>query len=197
MIGSARLRNLRALTEQVLLDGISGDLIEAGVWRGGACILMRGVLKAYGVKDRSVWVADSFEGLPPPDSSYPADANDKHSTFEELAVSLEQVRENFRVYDLLDDQVHFLKGWFSDTLSQAPIGRLAILRLDGDMYSSTIQTLDALYKKVSVGGFVIVDDYILEGCRKAVDDFRRDHRIDDQLQEVDGAAVYWRKSRDL
>ncbi|SAL05619.1 Mycinamicin III 3''-O-methyltransferase [Caballeronia arationis] len=195
MIGTARLRNLRVLLEQVLRENVPGDMIEAGVWRGGACILMRAVLAAYGIHDRAVWVADSFEGLPPPDNQYPVDANDQHSTVKELAVPLEQVQENFKAYGLLDDQVRFLKGWFSDTLPNAPVEKLSILRLDGDMYSSTIQTLDALYSKVSVGGFVIVDDYILEGCRKAVDDFRRDHKIDDKLEEIDGAAVFWRKLR--
>ncbi len=194
MIGSARLRNLRVLSEQVLSERVPGDLIEAGVWRGGACILMRGVLAAYGVKDRKIWVADSFAGPPPPDESCPADAGDLHSTYDQLRVSLENVKENFAHYRLLDEQVEFLKGWFKDTLPVAPIERLAILRLDGDMYSSTIQTLDALYRKVSPGGFIIVDDYILTGCRQAVDDYRLQHDIREPLQEVDGAAVFWRKA---
>jgi hypothetical protein len=194
MIGAARVRNLRVLSEQVLSDGVPGDFLEAGVWRGGACILMRGVLAAHSVDDRTVWVADSFEGLPEPDPKYPADAGDIHSTFTPLKVSADEVRGNFNRYGLLDDQVKFLEGWFEDTLPSAPIEQLALLRLDGDMYSSTIQTLDALYAKVSPGGAVIVDDYILPGCRKAVDDFRERHDIVVPLVEVDGAAVYWRKS---
>jgi O-methyltransferase/8-demethyl-8-(2,3-dimethoxy-alpha-L-rhamnosyl)tetracenomycin-C 4'-O-methyltransferase len=195
MIGLVRLRNLRVLAETVLADGIAGDLLEAGVWRGGACILMRGVLAAHGIIDRKVWVADSFAGLPPPDpETYPADANDEHSTVDALRVSSDVVEANFRRYGLLDSQVRFLKGWFSETLPTAPIDRLAILRLDGDMYSSTIQILDALYAKVSPGGYVIVDDYILAGCRQAVDDFRARHSIGSELVDVDGAAVYWRKT---
>jgi hypothetical protein len=195
MIGSARLRNLRMLAEQVLLEDIPGDLIEAGVWRGGACILMRGVLAAYGISNRTVWVADSFQGLPEPDpAQYPADANDHHSAYKELVVSVEDVKKNFELYGLLDEQVKFLKGWFKDTLHTAPVERLSILRLDGDMYSSTIQTLEALYHKVSSGGFVVVDDYILKGCRAAVDDFRAREKVEEPLQEIDGAAVYWRKS---
>ena len=113
MIGARRLRNLRMLTETVLREGIPGDLIETGVWRGGACICMRAVLEAYRVKDRRVFVADSFCGLPPPDAAqFPADAGDIHHTFAELAVSLEEVQSNFSKYHLLDDQVVFLKGWF-------------------------------------------------------------------------------------
>lgn len=140
-------------------------------------------------------MADSFAGLPVADPvAYPADAGDQHATFEALRVSSEEVEANFRRYGLLDGQVRFLKGWFADTLPGAPIERLAILRLDGDMYSSTIQTLDALYAKVSPGGYVIVDDYILAGCRKAVDDFRERHAIADELVDVDGAAVFWRKT---
>jgi hypothetical protein len=195
MIGLARLRNLRVLAERVVRDGIPGDMLEAGVWRGGACILMRGVLAAHGIADRTVWVADSFAGLPPPDPVvYPADAGDSHSTVDALRASSDEVQANFRRYGLLNEQVRFLKGWFADTLPTAPIDRLAILRLDGDMYSSTIQTLDALYTKVSPGGYVIIDDYILEGCRRAVDDFRDRHGIQDDLNDVDGSAVFWRKT---
>jgi hypothetical protein len=193
MIGAARLRNLRVLVEQALYEGIPGDMLEAGVWRGGACILMRGVLAAHGVSDRTIWVADSFAGLPLPDPAYPADAGDKHATYDVLSVPLEEVQASFERYGLFDTQVRFLQGWFADTLPVAPISRLAVLRLDGDMYSSTVQTLDALYTKVSPGGFVIVDDYILEGCRQAINDFRAQHGIDEPMHEIDGAAVFWRK----
>ena len=195
MIGSARLRNFRMLIEQAISEQVPGDILEAGVWRGGACILARAVLAVHHIEDRRVWVADSFEGLPPPDPKYPSDAGDAHSTFTQLQVSLEEVQENFRRYGLLDEQVGFLKGWFKDTLPKAPIDALSVLRLDGDMYSSTIETLEALYSKVSVGGYIIIDDYILKGCREAVHDFRRAASINDEIHDVDGAAVYWKKTR--
>ncbi|MGY6156162.1 TylF/MycF/NovP-related O-methyltransferase [Paraburkholderia graminis] len=193
MMESARLRNLRVLSEQVLSEQTPGDFIETGVRRGGACILMRGVLAAYGVTDRKIWVADPF-AAPLPNESCPADAGNLHRTSDQLRVSLESVKENFAHYRLLDAQVEFLEGWFKDTLPVAPIERLAIVRLDGERYSSTMQTLDALYRKVSPGGFVIVDDYILTGCRQAVDDYRLQHDIREPLQDVDGAAVFWRKA---
>jgi O-methyltransferase/8-demethyl-8-(2,3-dimethoxy-alpha-L-rhamnosyl)tetracenomycin-C 4'-O-methyltransferase len=197
MIGSVRMRNIRHLVERVIADSVPGDLIETGVWRGGACIYMRGILAAHGVVDRRVWVADSFRGLPPPDAErFPADIGDTHHKVVELAVSAEMVRGNFARYGLLDGQVAFLEGWFKDTLPDAPIEQLALLRLDGDMYESTIEALDALYWKLSPNGYAIVDDYLLEPCRAAVDQFRSRHGITSVLEAVDGAAVFWRKMPD-
>jgi len=135
MIGSIRMRSLRHMYETVLLDDIPGDFIETGVWRGGACIYMKGILEAHGDTRRCLFVADSFQGLPPPNAAiYAADAGDRHHTFEQLKVSRKEVENNFKKYGLLDDRVVFLEGWFKDTLPKAPIERLAILRLDGDMY---------------------------------------------------------------
>ncbi|MGO4170709.1 TylF/MycF/NovP-related O-methyltransferase [Bosea sp. TAF32] len=193
MIGTARMRNLRMLATRALEEGVPGDFIETGVWRGGACIYAKGIFEAYGAKDRKVFVADSFRGLPEPDSAHnPADTGDTHHTYGQLAISREAVSGNFRRYGLLDEQVVFLEGWFKDTLPAAPIDRLAVLRLDGDMYESTMDALNALYHKVSPGGFVIVDDYVLEPCAKAIHDFRGQHGIEAPMEPVDGAAVWWR-----
>jgi O-methyltransferase len=174
MIGLKRLANVWECVESVLADNVTGDLIETGVWRGGTTIFMRAILKVHGVTDRLVWVADSFAGLPPPDlARYPLDRGITLHQFPQLAITLERVRDNFRRYGLLDEQVRFLKGWFRDTLPDAPIERLAVLRLDGDLYESTIQALDGLYDRLSAGGYVIVDDYgNVAGCRQAVHDFR-------------------------
>lgn len=195
MIGELRMRNLRTLIESILEQNIPGDLIETGVWRGGACIYMRAILKSYGIEDRRVFVADSFEGLPPPNPEmYPADTGDRHHEFNELAISLEQVQSNFAKYGLLDDQVVFLKGWFKDTLPDAPIERLSLLRLDGDMYESTMDGLNNLYDKVSPGGFVIADDYgLVHNCKRAIEDFRTARGITSPLIDIDGCGVYWQK----
>ncbi|MEA1832984.1 TylF/MycF/NovP-related O-methyltransferase [Methylobacterium durans] len=193
MIGNTRLRSLRHMCETVLIDNIPGDMIETGVWRGGGCIMMKGVLAAYGDERRKIFVADSFCGLPKPDAeSYMADAGDTHHTFKQLAISCDEVKQNFRNYGLLDENVVFLEGWFKDTLPVAPIKKLAILRLDGDMYESTIQALDALYHKVSAGGFVIVDDYQLKPCAQAVHDFRDTHAITSPILPIDGMGSWWR-----
>jgi O-methyltransferase len=197
MVGTRRLENIELCVSEVLRGDVEGDLIETGVWRGGAAIFMRAVLAAYGVTDRTVWVADSFRGLPAPDAErYPADEGATLHLYPELAVSLEEVRENFDRYGLLDDQVRFLEGWFRDTLPHAPIERLALMRLDGDLYESTMDALVSLYPRLSPGGFVIVDDYLaIASCRQAVDDFRRDNEIDDEIVQVDWSCIHWRRGR--
>ena len=197
MVGIPRLNNLQHCIEDVLARGIPGDLIETGVWRGGASIFMRAVLKAHGMTDRTVWAADSFEGLPVADQTkHPYDFELKLHKAAALAVSLEEVQRNFERYGLMDTQVRFLKGWFSDTLPTAPIVRLAVLRLDGDHYESTMDALNSLYGKLSVGGYVIVDDYnVVEGCNIAIADFRRQHAIGDELLTIPGGGAYWRRGK--
>lgn len=194
MVGRARLENLRELAQRAIIDGIEGDFIETGVWRGGCCILMRAVLAAHGAVDRKVYVADSFAGLPAPNESlYPADAGLDLRGIRELAVSLETVRDNFARYKLLDDQVVFVEGMFSDTLPTLAAGPFALLRLDGDLYESTYVALNSLYARLTPGGFVIVDDYSLEPCQRAVADFRAQNGITAPLREIDWTGVWWRK----
>lgn len=204
MLPLKRFEHLQTCIEDVLARGISGDLIEAGVWRGGATIFMRAALKAYDSTDRTVWVADSFEGLPEPDAEkFPLEAKAHQGpvmtkTYKHLAVSLEEVQRNFRAYGMLDEQVRFLKGWFKDTLPSAPIERLAIARLDGDFYESTRDGLVNLYDKLSIGGYIIIDDYGETSwtyCRKAVDEFRRERGIEEPLIRVDSKCHFWRKLR--
>jgi len=202
MLPMARLNNLQNCVVDVIERGVPGDFIETGVWRGGATIFMRAILKAYDVKNRMVWVADSFEGLPEPDpDKFPTEAKYFASTnvqrhFDKFASSLEDVQTNFKMFDLLDDQVKFLKGWFKDTLPIAPINRLAVARLDGDYYESTWDGLVNLYDKLSVGGFIIVDDYgedAWTNCRQAVDQFRSERGIREPLIAVDSKCSYWQR----
>ena len=195
MVGIPRLENVQTCIETVLRASVPGDLIETGVWRGGASIFMRGVLKAYGVSDRVLWVADSFEGLPPVNTDkYPQEQDLGLDRARDLAVSLETVRENFSRYGLLDDQVRFLKGWFRDTLPTAPIEKLAVMRLDGDLYESTMDALVNLYPKLSVGGYVIIDDYnAVPACNVAVTDFRSERGITAELVPIEGVGAFWRK----
>jgi O-methyltransferase len=195
MIGRKRLDNVQYCIEEVIKSRIPGDFIETGIWRGGTTIFMRGVLAAYGITDRRVWAADSFQGVPPP--THPEDAGyDISAKFlPVLSVGVEQVRELFQRYGLLDDQTVFLEGWFKDTLAKAPIETLALLRLDGDLYESTMDALNPLYAKVASGGFIIIDDYFgVPQCERAVSDFRATHGIADAIHKIDEIGVYWRKS---
>ncbi|HDR4948344.1 TPA: TylF/MycF family methyltransferase [Bacillus cereus] len=194
MIGRLRMNQLHDAMETIIKENIDGDFIETGVWRGGACIFMRGFLKAYELTNRKVWVADSFEGLPKPDiKNYPQDKDDTLYQYDYLRVSLEEVQKNFGKYDLLDHQVQFLKGWFKDTLPSAPIEKIALLRLDGDMYESTMDSLTNLYDRVSPGGFIIIDDYALPTCKNAISDFRKKHSIETPFIPIDNLSIYWRK----
>jgi len=195
MIGLKRLNNIQFCVESCIKNNIEGDLIETGVWRGGATIFMKGILKAYNNKNKKVYVADSFEGLPKPDvDKYPIDTGDNHHKIQLLSVSKEEVEDNFKAYDLLDDNVVFIKGFFETSLKNTNINKLALLRIDCDMYSSTMQMLEQLYDKVSIGGFIIVDDYALIGAKNAVDDFRKKRNITDKLQKIDWTGVFWQKS---
>ncbi len=194
MVGAKRLDNVQRCVEQVLADGVPGDLIETGVWRGGVVIFMRAILDAYGDPDRLVFAADSFAGLPPPDEAFHADAGSRLHTAEVLAVSRAEVEQNFDLYGLLDERVRFLEGWFKDTLPTVHDRTWAVVRLDGDMYESTMESLTNLYPGLAPGGFLIVDDYTYDPCRRAVEDFRSANGITEPIESIDWLGGYWRRS---
>jgi O-methyltransferase/8-demethyl-8-(2,3-dimethoxy-alpha-L-rhamnosyl)tetracenomycin-C 4'-O-methyltransferase len=191
MIGGRRMQNVRSECERVLREGVPGDFMETGVWRGGAVMMMRAVLKAYGVTDRRVVAADSFAGFPTPAEGSP-DASFEHVGKPDFAVPLNEVKAAFARYGLLDEQVVFLEGLFKDTLPTAPVTALALLRLDGDLYESTRDGLVNLYHKLSPRGALMVDDYFLfEAQRRAVDEFRAAHGIDEPIVQIDHFGGYW------
>jgi Macrocin-O-methyltransferase (TylF) len=200
LCGEAAIETMLALQEQVLVEKIPGDFIEAGVWRGGMPLLMRAYLNEKSVSDRKVWLADSFCGLPQ-DRSQMQDWRDRLASrllkqVGQLAVTQQQVEQSFRYFGLLDDQVVFLKGWFNETLAKiSSTQKFALLRLDGDYYESTKDSLNHLYPKLSEGGFVIIDDYNLPfGCKRAVDEYRNENKIDNPLIPINSQSVYWRKN---
>lgn len=195
-----RLDHLQSCIECALADDVPGDLVEAGVWRGGTAIFMRGVLAAFDVDDRVVWAADSFAGFPATRRAAIDRGHDFTGEYGDdfMAVDLDRVQGNFRRYGLLDDQVRFLSGWFADTLPTAPIEHVAVLHVDADLYESTTDVLRALEPKVSAGGFVIVDDYgTFEQCRRAVDEYRSEHAITDPIEAIDADCVCWRKGQEV
>jgi SAM-dependent methyltransferase len=196
MIGRRRLENIEYCLQTIARESVKGDCMECGVWRGGAALFMRGFWAAHRVDDRTVWLADSFQGLPHPSLEVDRDLDLSAAQFPMLAVDEDTVKNVFERYGLLDGQVKFLKGWFKDTLPIALVERLSLLRIDGDLYESTWDALAALYSKVEPGGFVIIDDYgCLPQCRQAVSDFRERHGIAEPIQQIDWTGVYWRKGR--
>ena len=189
MIGRARLDNIERCVKDVLYNDVPGDLIEAGVWRGGATIFMRAILATYGVQDRTVWVADSFAGFPPPSGDEP-----DLQRWDQLAVPLSTVRENFERFGLMDDQVRFVEGFFRDTLPPLTAQTWAVVRLDGDLYQSTMDGLANLYPGLAPGGWLLVDDYgSIPACARAVDDFRAAQGIAEPIESVDWCGICWQK----
>jgi O-methyltransferase len=193
MVGMKRLDNVQYCVETALADGVPGDLIETGVWRGGVIILMRAILDAYADTDRVVFAADSFCGLPAPDDAYPADAKSRLHEAEPLAIGRDEVERNIGLYGLLDQRVRFLEGWFKDTLPSVAKNTWSVIRLDGDMYESTMDALTNLYPNLSPGGFLIVDDYTYEPCKRAVSDYRDAHGIREPIEMVDWLGAFWRR----
>lgn len=195
MIGRARLDHLQWCCETVLREAIDGDFFEAGVWRGGACALMAGVLAAHGDRARRVWIADSFRGVPPPSLPQDRELDLSERVLPVLSVPEDEVRALLERYDVLDDaRICFVSGWFSDSLRACEVERIAVLRIDADLYESTLDVLTHLYPRVVDGGIVIVDDYgILRPCQLAVDEFRAANGINESMQFIDGHGVFWRR----
>lgn len=197
MVGIKRLNNVRQLLESVIGEGVPGDFVETGVWRGGASIMAQAVLFAYGQTDRRIVLCDSFEGLPPPNPDlYPEDTGSDFHTYKDLAVSLETVKSNFEKFGLLGENVVFIKGFFKDTMKLVTSEQIAVLRLDGDMYESTIDPLKQLYNRIPTGGWIIVDDYhVVPAAKAAVHDYLEAIGYDDvRFQEIDGVGCCFRKN---
>ncbi len=198
MVGLSRLDDLQACVESVVGGGVEGDLIEAGTWRGGASILMRATLDALGADERTVWVADSFQGFPAPEGG--GDVEDREldlhlSEYDYLAAPLEDVKAHFARFGL-EEGVNFVPGFFEETMPELRGRTWSVVRLDGDTYKSTWLALEALYPGLSLGGYLVLDDYhqpYLPMCRRAVDDFRSEHGISEPIERIDSSGARWRR----
>lgn len=190
LLTRAQLDLIEAAVVMVERERIAGDFLEAGIWRGGAVAFMRGLIEAHDIAVRRVIAADSFAGIPP-NSRTEGDPVDGWN--DRWVASVEEVRGNIERFGLLDDRVAFLVGFFENSLPTLTDEAFAIIRLDSDSYDSVETSLDHLYPRLSPGGVVIIDDWHLPGCRKAVLDYRARYDIRDELQVHDGNA-YWVKS---
>lgn len=191
LIDPEGLGNISSLLYEVKEEKIPGAFVEAGVWRGGACIWARAVMDSLEM-DEPVYVCDSFEGLPMP--TWKEDEGDTHFIFPELSVSLPTVQENFGYFPI-KGEVKYIKGLFSETMPKLKdeIGAISILRVDADMYEGTTQVLENLYDKVSERGYVICDDYSLPNAKKAIDDFREKRGITSPLIKRNETIYHWKK----
>ncbi|WDT94141.1 class I SAM-dependent methyltransferase [Thermoleophilum album] len=202
MAGLLRLDDLEQCVKTIVSEDVEGDLLEAGVWRGGAALLMRAALAAYGGdQQRTVVLADSFRGFTRDDQTNVRSADTNHHGLEQilrdyefLAVSRPEVEQTLARLGYKEG-FEFIEGFFEDTMqSLKGERRWSLIRLDGDTYSATRACLDALYDDLVDGGFVIIDDYrFVEECRRAVDEFREKRGIKDPLVSVDWTCVRWRK----
>ena len=194
MIGRKRLNNIEYCLRTILEEKTPGDVIECGVWKGGAAIFMKAYLDTWQAHDRVVWLADSFDGVPVSTMIQDKHTDLSKNAFPGLAIPKDDVINNFIKYDVSLKGVQFLEGWFKDSLPKAPINQLALLRLDGDLYESTMDVLHSLYAKLSPGGFVIIDDYkALPQCEDAIHEFRSKNNVSEPIHKIDTMAVYWRK----
>lgn len=211
MLSKDGLSNIEDCVNCVLNDKVRGDFVEAGIWRGGTGILMKSILNEYKCRDRKVFLLDSFEGMENiadtgssiTQNNHPIDVlcshalNDIEKYFGQTLIetSVDEVEHNLKHFGCWDDNVVLVKGWFTDDYPFDQIREISVLRLDCDYYYPTMVCLEHLYDKISVGGFIILDEYYLEfmGERLAVDDFRHRRGITTPVVRVDKGIGYWRK----
>ena len=199
MVGRMRLENIERLLLNMIDAQVPGDFVECGVWRGGSSLFARGMLKALNVHGRKVHLVDSFEGLPKASQTKDRDV---WSKMDFLKVSLEEVQEPFRQLGLLDHGVAFHKGFFQHSLPLlrkqllANKKRIAVLRMDGDMFESTMDILYNLYDLVSVGGCIIIDDFAIREAKEAVETFLQHHKLIVDYIKIDEFSSYFCKERE-
>ncbi|PIP60868.1 hypothetical protein COX00_00800 [Candidatus Uhrbacteria bacterium CG22_combo_CG10-13_8_21_14_all_47_17] len=169
-------------------QSVPGAIVEMGSWNGGCGALMSYRTKKNG-SNRDVWLFDSFEGLPelaPEDAEWAKAINQpiKQTEAGDLKATGYFKADEKRVHQILakldsEQAVHVVKGWFQDSLPNArqDMGPIALLRLDGDIYESTKFPLEALYDQVVPGGYVVIDDFHLRGCRQAIYEFFFEKKI--------------------
>jgi len=165
------------------INKVEGDIVECGVWRGGFLIFL-----SYMFQDRNIWACDSYEGFQPLETAKHAYDKERHTpsyshcSLGPIGISLEEVQQHFKTYGLGNDpRIKFLKGFVKDTLPTSGIEKIALLRIDVDAYSATLETLEELYDKVQPGGYIIFDDSCLYEAIDAIKTFFRQRNIKEYL----------------
>lgn len=201
MTGPERLQALVNAARYVVANGIEGDFVECGVWRGGSSMAVALTLKELGDEGRHLYLYDTYEGMNAPtehDVTFAGERAD--ATFADRRLSedsslwcrspLEEVEKNLTSTGYPRDRLHFIKGKVEDTIpGRMPDGPIAILRLDTDWYESTRHELLHLYPRLVRGGVLVIDDYgHWAGARKAVDEYIAEHKLCLLLNRVDYTA---------
>mmetsp|Transcript_31009 Transcript_31009/g.50165 ORF Transcript_31009/g.50165 Transcript_31009/m.50165 type:complete len:309 (-) Transcript_31009:322-1248(-) len=190
MVSLPRQHITRFLLESVIARNVSGDVVETGVAAGGMAILMQSILHERHQTNRKLWLADSWEGLPEPDNEADAKVFKKGAYLRPYG----HFEKNMKDSNSFDEgNIQIVRGLFKDTLPRAPIEKIAFLRLDGDMYASTVVALRALYDKVVPGGYIYVDDHyeFLDACGRAVTEYWKEKEIDETLYGVHEQDYEW------
>jgi cephalosporin hydroxylase len=188
-VGRNQLDHLERTLEAIRAEGVEGDVATCGAGRGGAAIFAHGFLAAYEIEARRVWVADTFRSTPEGAEHKPLD----EGGVDDLLADLNQVREGFERFGLLDDQVRFLQGRFADTLPDAPFEQLALLHIGGNVGSEAGVALDHVYGRLAIGGYVVIEDYYDQACHDAIEAFRTRHRVVEPIERVGVRGATWRK----
>jgi len=200
MTSQARVVNLERAVNYLIDRSIPGDFVECGVGAGGSMMAIAYTLLARGVDDRRLLLYDTFAGMARPTDEdisvfgKPATRKwDRKNVDGECTwhnFPLEQVKANMGRCAYPDTRVHFHKGLVQDTLPQNDSEAIALLRLDTNLYESTVTECRELIPKLSVGGVLIVDDYFRWlGQQKAVDEFLRENDQSMLLVRIDDHAA--------
>jgi O-methyltransferase len=191
LVSPDRIHNLYVLARRIEEEGVPGDVVECGVYNGGtAAILARAA--THSTMNRTVWLFDSFQGMPP---TADVDGVAAKEWVGKLATSPDKVREVLERTGAKLDRVRIVAGFFEETLEKVKIPRIAILNLDCDWYESVRLCLHKLYDSVVPGGFVSFDDYgHWPGCKLAVDEFFKERSLPYALQQVGDSARWFRKT---
>lgn len=188
---------LRKFVGDLKRRNVYGDIVECGSWKGGSSALM--YKKAKRIKyDCTIWIFDSFEGLPPPapveiDGAKAQGIN--QGMFDWVKADSKDVEKIFCEFKLFNEKVHIIKGWFNESIPKVPINKISLLHCDGDLYESTKTTLDLLYSKVVPGGYVVSNDYgdVWVGAKRAVDECISKNCPDVDLMRIAGGGAYFIK----
>jgi hypothetical protein len=200
MTSKQRIAVIEASTRYICEHDLVGDFVECGVAGGGSIMAMALTLLDIGAPDRHLWLYDTFAGMPEPTKHdigrHGTAAIGKYHELRKgdasgwINISLETVKQNVARTDYPHDRLHFVQGKVEETLSREAPDKVALLRLDTDWYESTKVEMDVLFKRVAIGGLIIIDDYYRwQGCRKAVDDYVRKNRIQIFWSRIDDHSV--------